>query len=350
MKFLEDTYDKELNSPDSELTVIDTEDGSYVFRIDGNNFYPNDILSNDKDLYNQAFLDWKRRKLDEYFDRAEKILELHDNRDRFNALKEIYRRNSVIPFIGAGMSNDSGYLLWSDFLYYMQENTDIPREVIEEYLNKGQFEEAAQILYENMGAPAFNELLGNTYGADREIVGAINFMPYIFRTAVITTNYDPILKYIYDNANNSFEEYVNGSDAESFAASLGSGKRTLLKLHGDYWLVKNRVLTFDEYQNAYSNEAVINSLIETAFFNKTLLFLGCSLNTDRTLKKMEEYVSNRGHERCVKHYCFLELPKDGSRIPIRNRLSNCNIFPIWYPHGKHRESIEALLVYLKGEL
>lgn len=351
MKFLEDVYNKELNSPDSELTSIDVKDvdGSqcYVVNVDGNSFYPSDILSTDEVLYNQAFEDWKIRKRDDCIVKAEKILSLYDNKDRFNQLKQIYLRNSILPFIGAGMSCDSGYPIWSDFLYYVQENANISKKTIEDKLSNGEFEEAAQLLYDDMGAPAFNELLSNTFGVEKDILGPINYLPYMFKSAVITTNYDPILKKIYDLSSSSFEEIINGNDAESFTASLGAGKRTLLKLHGDYAIEKDRVLTLNEYNRAYYDDSIINSIIESAFYNKTLLFIGCSLSQDRTLKKMEEYVTRKGHQRCVKHYCFLELPENGKRIEIRKRLSRCNIFPIWYPHGEHSESIEALLVKLK---
>lgn len=354
MKFLEDLYKKELNSPDSELTIINTEDiegtQNYIINIDGNTFYPSEILASDSDLYNQAFEDWKLRKQDECLAKAEEILNLHDNRDRFNQLKQIYSRNSLIPFVGAGMSCESGYPSWSKFLFYLQENTDVPKEKIEEKISIGEFEEAAQLLFEDMGAPAFNELLSNTFGVERNIIGPINYLPYFFKTAVITTNYDPILKNIYDSASIPFEEITKGADAESFSASLGAGKRTLLKLHGDYAIEKDRVLTLIEYQRAYSSDSILNSLIETAFFSRTLLFLGCSLSQDRTIRKMEEYVAQKGHQRCVKHYCFLELHENCNRIAVRNRLSMSNIFPIWYPKGEHNESIEALLIALKGSL
>jgi len=355
MKFLEEIYISELNNPDLSLVSIeiDTDANGNHYQsviIDGKIFPPIDILKNvEPDTFTQAFEDWKERKEDELLERVENILKYKDNRDRFNQLEQIYRRNAVIPFIGAGMSSPTGYLKWEDFLYYLQENSTIEYTLIKDKITNGEFEEAAQILYDDMSGPIFNELLSNTYGTDKVIQGPVNFIPYLFNSAVITTNFDPVLKTLYDNTSNSFEEVINGSNAESFTANLGAGKRTLLKLHGDFGNEKERILTLNEYQKAYDDESIINTLIEDAFFNRTLLFLGCSLTQDRTIKKMEEYVRLKGHVRCVKHYCFLECPDtEPRRLEIRNRLSKSNIFPIWYPKEQHNESIEALLFKLKG--
>ena len=247
------------------------------------------------------------------------------------------------------MSNPSGYPTWTGFLYDAQENSDVLKEKIDDFLSKGKYEEAAEELYNDMNAPAFNEFLHNSFGNDKPINVAIQYLPYLFDTEVITTNYDAVLKRTYEMAGKPFEEQINGGDANDFSASLGSGKRTLLKLHGDYSKERNRILTLSEYNRHYVDTGIIKTLIEGTFFNKTILFLGASLNKDRLITAMAEYVEEKGHDNCVKHYCFLEDPGKTERTKTRNRLSKCNIFPIWYPANEHNSSIEALLIKLKGE-
>lgn len=355
MNFLKETYLLELDSPDSELVDFNQKDCSngssvYELNIDGKSFLPSKILLDNETDFEEAFIDWKQRKYDTLISKADEILELYDNKNRFKQLKLIYERGSVIPFIGAGLSIPSEYPSWTELLYDIQENTNITKTELDILLSKGQYEEAAEILLLDMGAPAFNELLQNTYGIDLPIKGAIQYLPYLFDKAVITTNYETILKRVYDNANKSFEEQLCGSDADEFSISLGAGKRTLLKLHGDFAREKSRILTLTEYNKHYGDNKVLGRLIADTFFNRTMLFIGASLNKDRTISEMTKYVKEKGYNRCVKHYCFLEAPDKKKRLLIRNRLADCNIFPIWYQQGEHDISIEALFIKLKGEL
>jgi len=79
-----------------------------------------------------------------------------------------------------------------------------------------------------------------------------------------------------------------------------------------------------------------------------LLFLGCSLTVDLTLTCIQEYVNEEGHDHLPKHYAFLAEPDlDEERIQRQKKLSECHIYPIWYPQDAHDESIEALLVKLR---
>ena len=101
-----------------------------------------------------------------------------------------------------------------------------------------------------------------------------------------------------------------------------------------------------EYAQAYGDAGIVRRFFSRFLFGKSLLFVGCSLLTDRTLQTMEQLVSDEGADTLPQHYAFLELKKGIDRIERKKALAKANIFPIWYPEGEHDESIESLLLAL----
>ncbi|MEO0953171.1 MAG: SIR2 family protein, partial [Pseudomonadota bacterium] len=109
-----------------------------------------------------------------------------------------------------------------------------------------------------------------------------------------------------------------------------------------------RVLTRLEYQRAYANEITLAGLLTRLTGNKHLLFMGCSLNTDRTLEALIEINNNAGVN-APPHSAILPLTEGTDRLARRQQLNAANIHPIWYPHeagGDHDQPIEDLLVCL----
>lgn len=308
---------------------------------------PEDILQVMSDeLYGEVFSEWMDERKGDLIQVAEEILEKYDNKDRFASLKKNYQRGIVIPFVGAGMSTTSGYPAWSEYLRNVCTETHILVDDLNKMLSDGQYEEAAQDLYDDMGAPSFNEHLNNKFGNERQPLGPVNYLPYIFKSGVITTNFDPVLETVYKNKEPGFDEIMLGPSAEMFPRLIATGRAILLKLHGHGDRLKDRVLTLDEYNHAYSDEGILNNLVEHAFFNKTMLFLGCSLSVDRTIQLMTKYVKEKGHENLPRHYAFIKLREGEDRLARREQLVAANIFPIWYEDIEHDEAIEALLLYL----
>jgi len=118
-------------------------------------------------------------------------------------------------------------------------------------------------------------------------------------------------------------------------------------LHGQATSGRDRILTKQEYDRHYSDGNTLKKTITALCNSKHLLFLGCSLTVDRTLACIREYVKEEGHDRLPKHYAFLAEPNsDEKRLQRHQELSECHIYPIWYPKDTHDESIEALLIKL----
>ncbi|MBW4934464.1 SIR2 family protein [Marinobacter sp. F4206] len=292
--------------------------------------------------YNEAFLEWCERRKANNLSRAEEILEQFDsNSARFRKLKEIYGRGAITPFVGAGMSKPSGYPGWTGFLYRVLTETRVPPKDFDQLITNGEYEEAAEALHDDLPAGCFLEYVENEFGADREVSGPVQRLPYLFSGAVITTNFDDVLTKAYSSADLEFNEILEGADAVEFPRILGENKKVLVKLHGKANSSRKRVLTKSEYDRHYESDHALESVIE-AISTRSLLFIGCSLTIDRTLACLGRIAAQKGVENIPRHYAFLKLRDDEDRLARRDELARANVYPIWYTDD-HDESLEALL-------
>lgn len=310
--------------------------------VAGYPFYRDVILRElESEGYREAFNEWLELRREDNLVKAEAILAQFDNRQRFKKIQELYTRGAIIPFVGAGMSMPSGYPSWTTFLYDALNDTNIPKEAFDALISNGEYEEAAQLLFDNLPHGIFLERVENTFDELPKPSGPIQRLPALFQSAVITTNFDRILAKCYTDAGIPFEEELIGADAKELPKQLGENRRTLVKLHGKANSSRHRVLTKSEYDNHYANGATLKQVIEV-ISNRTLLFLGCSLTIDRTIKCLAEIMQEKGGEDLPRHYAFLKLNEGDDRVARINQLAAANIRPIWYTED-HDESIEALL-------
>jgi hypothetical protein len=297
------------------------------------------------ETYEEVFDNWLEDRREKVLGKAEEILDQYEQRDRFSMLKAAFTRSAVMPFVGAGLSMSSGYPGWTKFLHKLRRQAGVPEEHLGSLLARGDYEGAAQLLSDAMGL-AFNEEIENAFGCERDLQGPVQLLPYVFPSAVATTNFDDVLKRCYENATCPFSEIISGSDADELPRNLGAGNPVLIKMHGKFNSGRGRILTKTEYEAAYVQNGVLQRVVQT-ISARTLLFMGCSLSVDRLLSAMNAYVVAEGHERVPRHYALLSAPPDeNTRRTWRTALANCNIYPIWYPEDDHDDSIEALLYCL----
>ncbi len=338
MDFLKGKFNEDL--------LAKIEDNGNV-NIAGYSLTPDQILIEIEPIgYDEAFCDWLDQRKERLLIKADEILRLYDNRGRFNRLRESYKRGAVIPFIGAGMSMPSGYPGWTNFLRQLCYETRVSAEDLNDLLSQGQYEEAAQVLADDMPAGSFYEAIENAFGHDEDLAGTIQLLPYIFNTSVITTNFDDVIKRCYEASESPFTETLLGADARELPRYLGQGSKVLVKLHGKANSSRSRVLTHSEYQTHYREGNCLIDVIE-AISTKTLFFVGCSLVVDRTILTLTQQLEKKGHDVATRHYALLSIGEDEDRLARRDKLVNANIFPIWYPADEdHDECIEALFYKL----
>lgn len=339
MEFLKEQFESEL--------VAEIDDEGRVL-IGGAEFFPSEVLrALDEQSYLSSFEDWLADQKQRRTSRAEAILDLHGNRDRFSSLKAAFDRNHVLPFVGAGLSQSSGYPGWTAFLGRMRLETRVTEEEFQEMIDGGFYESAAQSLYDDMPAGAFNEELENVFCIGRGVSGPVQFLPHMFKGPVVTTNFDDVLKFCYDRTV-PFSETLLGGEAPEIRRHLSRGEHVLIKLHGKGNSARKRILTSSEYDNFYGDAESLPNVIKAIATNQ-LLFIGCSLSVDRTIKVLSELADEQGHDNAVRHYAFLPLFDPSKRLERRDELAASNIFPIWYPVEEsdsdeiHDESIAALL-------
>lgn len=278
--------------------------------------------------------------------------DIDDNKDNLRRLvAQLKTPIGIIPFVGAGLSIPFGFPAWSSFLTTQAKKAGISNK-IRQHLKSGEYEEAAEDLQTARGYRAFHDAISNTFGvhkvAGMELKGAVYALPTLARGPVITTNFDHVLEEAFKQAGKPFAQEVWGIKADLAISALQQNLRFLLKIHGDAEDSTDRILTKSDYQKQYGTVEDSNidfslplpRLLNQILLGRPLLFLGCSLNKDRTIDVLERVAHDF---RSIAHYAVIERPKSAEQFYERSRfLSDHNIRPIWYPHGRH-DLIESLL-------
>jgi tetratricopeptide (TPR) repeat protein len=285
---------------------------------------------------------------------------VNDPRNTAN-LDDLYgalQGQGIIPFVGAGLSRPFGFPEWGGFLR-AQASTAGASAAIDARLAKGEYEEAASALQDALGALAFEDAIRRTFGK-RDLArvapdAAVRSLPALAAGPVLTTNFDHVLESVFDYAGRRFDQIVCGAPRDQVAQALHVNARLLWKLHGDgdYGSSADRVLTHTEYAEHYGDadpaqfdwRKPLPALFENLLVARPLLFLGSSLDQDRTVRVLQAF--SRRH-RGVGHYALLSDPGvETARLAQARALSNVGIRPLWFPTGRF-ELIGPFLHYLAG--
>lgn len=329
---------------EEQLRIVLSEEGHAV--IGESSFPPAVILGYDTTAYEAEFDIWLSEQwFPEQEQRLEAILTCHGNKKRFIDLCRAAENDQVIPFVGSGMSVPTGLLTWTDFLRSIRNFSKLAQEDLEHLLKASAYEEAVEKLMSTMPKRLFNERVEHDLRIDNpnSIKGCIRYLPTIFSSPVVlTTNLDDLLEQLYKANGCTFAHILAGSNLGQYRKLRSESESFLLKLHGDCRTSEGRVLSATEYHKAYAPDGAVFHELALMFGTKSLLFLGCSLMGDRTVRLIAEVAA--GDQNMPKHYAFLLEPDDEqTRIEREHFLSERGIYPIWY-RGDHDESIEALFV------
>jgi hypothetical protein len=271
------------------------------------------------------------------------------NADTVNGLLDQIRKpTGVLPFVGAGLSVPLGLPGWTRFLLDGADQCGIA-PVIEAHIQEGRFEEAAEQLYKALGWGLFERRLGGAFHKQSWLLGsdlAIVQVPGLTNGPVITTNFDRALEEVFRAAGRHFTDVCWGNTADRLTAALVENSRVLLKMHGDVLERQGRVLTLTEYQAHYGTGAEIDwerplpQFLRRVLENRHALFVGCSLQHDRTLKVVHEVSRKTG----LLHYALVETPPE---LPMARRayLSDRGILSIFFPRGRF-DTLAPFLAHL----
>lgn len=155
-------------------------------------------------------------------------------------------------------------------------------------------------------------------------------------------------------------------------SALYNKESILVKMHGDIEDPTNLILTEDSYNEVYGKnpdepdfDLAMPNFLRKILKKNPLLFLGCSLDKDRTCNVIKKCIGN------CRQFAFLELPKETENkenplVPsirgeankleehLRERkkylIGELNIQPIWYPYGEHKEAYSVFFQQLCQDL
>jgi tetratricopeptide (TPR) repeat protein len=282
------------------------------------------------------------------------------NHDAIRRLVEqLHSPRRVIPFVGAGLSMTFGFKSWKDYLLHHAEAWGI-KDDIDALLKNDAYEEAASLLQQAMGTHAFGHALENDFGPHRlasfKVNKALSALPHLSEGPVITTNYDHILEKAFLQLGQPFSQIAVGAMISATQRAVEKSAHALFKLHGDATEESNRILTLKEYAQHYGDvggkgfdqSLPLPKILMRLMSNTPLLFIGCSLSADRTLKLLAEITEKLSHGG---HYAIVALPANEADLPKRKQhFSKHYITPIWYDARHGHGMVEELLEYLASTM
>jgi hypothetical protein len=251
----------------------------------------------------------------------------------------------VVPFVGAGLSVEFGFPGWPKFLTDAAEFHDDPSAVLK-LVQENKLIEAADLL--SKSRDRFQLLVEKAFGRkvseEQASRGAVSHLPKLATGPVITTNFDRVLEAAFQAAGAPFEDFITGKEPDNVIRAMHQNKHLLIKLHGDALDRTARVFTGLEYEDKYEN--TIQWLAWIMFTNRPLLFLGASLDKDRTLELLGT-IHKDLHG--LRHYGVLAASYSVAGLrKRREELDNYGISPLWYLPGDFK-SIERILAELIQE-
>lgn len=296
--------------------------------------------------YEATFAGYVQDQIQESKARAAEFLRETQCLERFRALTTRKNNGHVVPFIGAGMSIASGYLPWGAFLLSLLADAPQIRADVEAMLARGAYEGAAQLVHDTLQPHVLAEEIANKLGRHRlNAAGPVCLLPRLFQNEVLTTNFDYVLTHVYQGAQLPFVSEFCGTRLGEARNRIGNAPHCLLRLHGEADAAEGRVLTRAEYDAHYQGGVSLTNILSALIGPRSLLFLGSSLQSDRTYAALRDIRAQNGGNG-IRHYAFLPCPPVNQRAARRAFLAEADIHPIYYPADDHDQSIEDLLITL----
>lgn len=283
----------------------------------------------------------------------DEIMEYHpDNRIIFEEIKRLLPR--LIPFVGAGLTQFA-YYSWPDALKGIARKltNNRSKQSVNKLIRERRYLDAAQKLEKIRTPRNLAHDLANLFSADkleqkreRLFQEPIVLLPYLFPELVLTTNFDESLETVYRESGCPFDSVFLPGHPELLRNYIREGGRGLLKLHGTVTGVhieyEKIVFTLTQYNQHYGEHSPLTSELRDCLNNRIMLFLGCSLENDRTMEILQEVIRPSDD-----HYTIIGCKKS-KRDEIINSLGQKHIRAILYEEGRH-EAVRVILENLLKE-
>lgn len=294
---------------------------------------------------------WEDQKvLGTYAETREYIVN-SDQANVFKRLIESIKRKRISPFVGAGLSAPCGFPLWGAALSKVTRKLEgvsksdqgamLPAleylEEVKQRIDNWEYLDAAQLLYENHRTHIERFVLDTFDGAhSKNIEGPARLVPKLSDGCIITTNFDELIEKAFLQENKAIEGYMHGTQSQNqFASKLIQGERCILKLHGNFNSPESYIFSKSQYDDAYGNGSLdytkpLAKILRQIFISHSLLFLGCSLEKDRTLELFIDVVDSNTFD-IPPHFALLpDMDEHNEKLAKEELLMRAKIQPIWY--------------------
>ncbi|KLD71758.1 SIR2 family NAD-dependent protein deacylase [Xanthomonas pisi] len=293
----------------------------------------------ERDAYLDELDHWEGRRQIDQHEAATAFIKESDQQAVFLDLVDAVRFGRIAPFVGAGLSKPCGYPMWGEALRKIAKRLDgLELQNIESLLAEYQYLQAAQVIHD-AAAPQLAHFIQTEFRQRGAIGGPARLLPELANGCIVTTNFDTVIEDLFREGGHPLDGYMHGTQAgNNFVQRLLRGERCILKLHGDAGQANTHVFTQVQYQAAYGlageeSFAFQNQLpraLRQIFISHSLLFLGCSLEQDKTLDLFKSVVDEAAFE-IPDHFALLNEPATPQeRARKEARLLQLKIRPLWY--------------------
>lgn len=275
------------------------------------------------------------------------------NKQNLDNLVHLIQSNSVIPFVGAGISAPI-FPTWTNYLNTVPLSGDKDAQNILQRIMKSKdsnrFLKAAQFLNDRYGVrfdTKTQEIFSSAKIESKIIREAAYNLPLLFDGPVITTNLDQLLEYVYElNGDKLTVALANETDFVNLNANLSSP--CLWKIHGDVEKTASWVLTEKQYLKLYNNNNQNCFLKQLKSFirGRVLLFIGASLESDKIVELLKELYKENRH---IRHYAIFSLSNPQSDVDLSEFFNRCQelfnmgIEPIWYEEDEYHSGLDQIV-------
>lgn len=290
----------------------------------------------DRDAYLDELDHWEGRCQVSEHEEASQFIKQSDQVAVFLDLVDAVRLGRIAPFVGAGISKACGYPMWGEALRKIaQKLNGVEKQDVEPLMAQFEYLQAAQLLYDAAADQVKHFIKTEFRQRAGAIAGPVLLLPELAQGCIVTTNFDSMIEDLFQQRGHALDGYMYGMQpGNAFVQRLLRGERCILKLHGDARQDNTYVFTQEQYRIAYGEPLSFQNQLPRAlrqiFISHSLLFLGCSLEQDKTLELFKSVVDEAAFE-IPDHFALLNEPATPQeRAQKEARLLHLKIRPIWY--------------------
>lgn len=257
-----------------------------------------------------------------------------------NLVRELAERNAVV-LLGAGASADARGTadatppLWKalleEALVELAPHHD-SREYARERLEKGQYLEAAEVIFSNCSPADYAEFLTRKFRTPKFAPTEIHELVRDLDTRIVaTTNYDRLFEVATGD-----HYLVRKHDDDDVLSAIRGPDPVLLKAHGCISHPEKTVLTRTSYHEARKNFRFFYDVLDSLFMLHTVLFIGAAL-TDPDIQLILENV-NLSAPCGYPHYALMPAGGNPAWLEAVARAYNIRTLEYSYVAGSNDHS------------